>query len=96
MSIVEYSGRHNVRRSEILVSGSKTVAGRKALRVKNMMDVPNDVLRVVRVSGAVFFVAEFSSPWVIESPPSKRLASIIMLRAECFILFHVLAEGSCG
>lgn len=60
-----------------------------------MMDVLSDVLRVVRLSGAVFFVAEFSSPWAIASPPSNRLASFIMPRAECFTLFHVLAEGSC-
>ncbi|MBZ5537861.1 MAG: AraC family transcriptional regulator [Acidobacteriia bacterium] len=59
------------------------------------MDVLSDVLRVVRLSGAVFFVAEFSSPWAIESPPSRRLAPFIMPHAECFSLFHVLAEGSC-
>jgi len=59
------------------------------------MDVLSDVLRVVRLSGAVFFVAEFSSPWAIESPPSESLASLIMPRAECFTIFHVLAEGHC-
>ena len=59
------------------------------------MDVLTDVLRVVRLSGAVFFVAEFSSPWAVESPSSNSLASFIMPRAECFTLFHVLAEGSC-
>ena len=32
------------------------------------MDVLSDVLRVVRLSGAVFFTADFSSPWAIESP----------------------------
>jgi AraC-like DNA-binding protein len=61
----------------------------------NMMDVLSDVLRVVRLSGAVFFVAEFTSPWAIESPPSKNLASLIMPSAECFTIFHVLAEGTC-
>jgi AraC-like DNA-binding protein len=59
------------------------------------MDVLSDVLRVVRLSGAIFFVGEFSSPWAIESPPAKKLASFIMPRAECFTIFHVLAEGSC-
>lgn len=59
------------------------------------MDVLSDVLRVVRLSGAVFFVAEFSTPWAIESPPSKDLAPFLMPRAECFTLFHVLAEGGC-
>lgn len=59
------------------------------------MDVLSEVLRVVRLSGAVFFVAEFSTPWAIESPASKDLASFIMPRAECFTLFHVLAQGAC-
>jgi AraC-like DNA-binding protein len=59
------------------------------------MDVLSDVLRVIRLSGAVFFVAEFSSPWAIESPPSKSLASLIMPSAKCFTLFHVLAAGTC-
>lgn len=59
------------------------------------MDVLSDVLRIVRLSGAVFFVAEFSSPWAVESPASETLAPFIMPRAECFTIFHVLAEGSC-
>ena len=59
------------------------------------MDVLTDVLRVVRLSGAVFFVAEFTSPWAIESPPAKTLAPFVMPRAECFTIFHVLAEGQC-
>jgi hypothetical protein len=28
-----------------------------------VMDVLSDVLRVVRLSGAVFFTGDFSSPW---------------------------------
>ena len=59
------------------------------------MDVLTEVLQVVRLSGAVFFVAEFSSPWAIASPASKNLAQLVMPQAECFALFHVLAEGSC-
>jgi len=59
------------------------------------MDVLSDVLRVIRLSGAVFFTAEFSSPWAIVSPPSKNLASLIIPNAECFSIFHVLTEGSC-
>ena len=93
MSLVEDSSSHNVSRSEILVPGSKSAVGRKALRV-NTMDVLTDVLQVVRLSGAVIFVAEFSSPWVIESPPSNSLAAFIMPRAECFTIFHVLAVGA--
>jgi AraC-like DNA-binding protein len=59
------------------------------------MDVLSDVLRVVRLSGAVFFTADFSSPWAIESPIPDALASAVMPEAECVVLFHILVEGEC-
>jgi AraC-like DNA-binding protein len=59
------------------------------------MDVLSDVLRVVRLSGAVFFTADFSSPWAIESPIPEKLASAVMPAAECIVLFHILVEGGC-
>src|SRR6187402_2324305 len=59
------------------------------------IDVLSDVLRVVRLSGAVFFTADFSAPWAIQSPPGEALASIVKLDAECVVLFHVLVEGNC-
>lgn len=59
------------------------------------MDVLSDVLRVVRLSGAVFFTADFSSPWAIESPIPDRLALAVMPSAECVVLFHILVEGEC-
>jgi AraC family transcriptional regulator, alkane utilization regulator len=60
------------------------------------MDVLSDVLRVVRLSGAVFFTADLSSPWALESPGPDRLASIVMQNnAECIVLFHILVDGEC-
>ena len=59
------------------------------------MDVLSDVLRVVRLSGAVFFTADFSSPWAIESPMPDMLAPAVMPEAECVVLFHILVDGEC-
>ena len=59
------------------------------------MDLLSDVLRVVRLSGAVFFTAEFSSPWALDSPNPQLLASVVMPDAECVVLFHILTEGEC-
>jgi AraC-like DNA-binding protein len=59
------------------------------------MDVLSDVLRVVRLTSAVFFTARFSSPWSIESPPPDQLSRSLGLRAESIALFHVLVEGRC-
>jgi AraC-like DNA-binding protein len=59
------------------------------------MDVLSDVLRVIRLTSAVFFSARFSSPWSIESPPPGELARSLKLRAESIAMFHVLVEGRC-
>jgi AraC-like DNA-binding protein len=59
------------------------------------VDVLSDVLRVVRLSGAVFFTADFSSPWAIESPMPDRLAAAVIPQAECIVLFHILVDGTC-
>lgn len=59
------------------------------------MDVLSDVLRVVRLSGAVFFTTEFSAPWALDSPNPNLLASVVMPEADCLVLFHILTEGEC-
>lgn len=59
------------------------------------MDVLSDVLRVIRLSGAVFFTAEFKAPWAIISPPAQTLAPCVIPNAECFTIFHVITEGTC-
>jgi AraC-like DNA-binding protein len=58
-------------------------------------DVLSDVLRTVRLSGAVYFDVELSSPWVADTPPSKEIAGIVMPGAERVIEYHVMARGSC-
>jgi AraC-like DNA-binding protein len=59
------------------------------------MDVLSDVLRVVHLSGAVFFTADFSSPWGVESPEPVALTSALKAEAECLVLFHILVDGEC-
>jgi AraC family transcriptional regulator, alkane utilization regulator len=59
------------------------------------MDVLSDVLRAVRLCGSVFFTAEFSSPWALNSPNPELLAGIVMPDAEHVSLFHILTEGQC-
>jgi AraC-like DNA-binding protein len=59
------------------------------------LDVLSDVLRVIRLSGAIFFSAEFTAPYAIESPPPPHLAARLLPTAECLAIFHVLAQGHC-
>ena len=41
------------------------------------MDALSDVLRAVRLTGAVFFDVRASEPWVAESPPGGSIAGSI-------------------
>jgi AraC-like DNA-binding protein len=53
------------------------------------------VLRAVRLTGAVYFDFELSSPWVAEAPPSAKIAAVVMPGAQRVIEYHVIARGGC-
>jgi AraC-like DNA-binding protein len=57
------------------------------------MDVLSEVLRVVRLQGALFFNAEFSAPWCINSSGSADVAPYLAPGAGHLILYHFLTEG---
>ncbi len=59
------------------------------------MDVLSDVLRSVRLTGAVFFDMEAHSPWVGTTPRSEVISGLVMPGVEHVICFHVLTAGTC-
>jgi AraC-like DNA-binding protein len=59
------------------------------------IDVLSDVLRAVRLSGAVFFDLELSSPWVAEAPAASQIAAAVMPGAGRVIEYHLIARGGC-
>jgi AraC-like DNA-binding protein len=59
------------------------------------MDVLSDVLRAVRLTGAIFFDMNFVPPFVGESPPVSEIAGSVMPDAEHVISFHMLLAGRC-
>jgi AraC-like DNA-binding protein len=58
-------------------------------------DVLSDVLRSVRLTGAVFFDFALSSPWVAEAPPASEIAGRVMPGAQRVIEYHLVAQGAC-
>jgi AraC-like DNA-binding protein len=58
-------------------------------------DTLSDVLRAVRLRGAVFYYIDGSSPWVAEAPAAREIIPAIMPGAEHMIEFHAVVEGSC-
>ncbi|HWX30319.1 MAG TPA: AraC family transcriptional regulator [Steroidobacteraceae bacterium] len=57
------------------------------------MDVLSEVLRVVRLSGAIHFCGEFTRPWAILSSPPEMLAERLLPGAEAVIPFHIATAG---
>ena len=52
-------------------------------------DTLSDVLRTVRLRGAVFFYVSGGREWAAEAPASKDIASAVMPGAEHVIEYHV-------
>ncbi len=51
------------------------------------------VLKVVKLQGALFFNAEYSSPWSFCSPQSRTVAPHVAPGAHHVIIYHLLTEG---
>jgi AraC-like DNA-binding protein len=58
-------------------------------------DTLSDVLEVVRLTGALFFLVEARTPWVAEAPASPHLLPAILPRAEHIVSYHVITQGTC-
>ena len=58
-------------------------------------DTLSEVLRAVRLTGAVFFSIDGSAPWVAESPPARQIAPHIMPGVGHVIEYHALTAGAC-
>src|SRR4051794_892664 len=59
------------------------------------MDALSDVLRAVRLSGAVFFDIHAAEPWVGETPLGRSVVHAMFPGSEHMISYHVILEGSC-
>jgi AraC-like DNA-binding protein len=59
------------------------------------MDVLSEVLRAVRLTGAIYFDITARAPWVAETPPLATICTRVMPEFEHVISFHILLDGSC-
>lgn len=58
-------------------------------------DTLSDLLRAVRLRGAVFYHIEGVDPWVAEAPPAREIIPAILPGAGHMIEFHAIVRGSC-
>jgi AraC-like DNA-binding protein len=58
-------------------------------------DILSDVLRSVRLRGALFFYVQGGLNWAAEAPRSRDIAAAVMPGAEHVMEYHVITRGSC-
>ena len=59
------------------------------------MDALSDLLRAVRLTGAIFFDIDASEPWVAETPPGGSIVESIFPGSEHLISYDVVTRGAC-
>jgi AraC-like DNA-binding protein len=57
------------------------------------MDVLSEVLRAVKLEGALFFNGDFSAPWCFRTADAAAAAPVLAPGAEHLIIYHYLTEG---
>ena len=58
-------------------------------------DTLSDLLRAVRLRGAVFFYIDGADPWVAETPCASAIIPAVMPGVDHLMPFHGVASGSC-
>lgn len=57
------------------------------------MDALSELLRAVKLSGAMFFDAQCAAPWCVRSPPARSFSRYVAPQSSLLIEFHLIAEG---
>lgn len=58
------------------------------------MDALSQALNAVRMTGAIFFNAEFTAPWGFTTPSAQQVAPMLGLEPGCLVNYHLITEGN--
>lgn len=58
-------------------------------------DTLSDLLRSVRLRGALYFHVSGAHEWAAEAPPSREIAAAVLPGAEHVMEFHMVLSGGC-
>lgn len=60
-----------------------------------MDDALSEVLRAVRLTGAIYFSVDARAPWVAEAAPARQVGRHVLGDAEHVLEYHVVVAGEC-
>ena len=58
-------------------------------------DVLSDVLRTIRLSGAMLFLVDATAPWKSHAPATRTFARAVMPQAQHLVSYHIVVHGQC-
>jgi AraC-like DNA-binding protein len=67
----------------------------RSLAPASGIDVLSDMLRSVRLTGAMLFLVEASTPWVSWAPQAEALRRVVLPAAQHLISLHIVTHGGC-
>ena len=56
-------------------------------------DILSEVLRSIRLRGALFYNMSFGEEWAVEAPLMKEIAGVVIPDAEHVMEYHVITKG---
>jgi AraC-like DNA-binding protein len=59
------------------------------------VDVLSDVLRSVRLTGSMLFLAEAKTPWVTWAPKAEAFRRVVLPASQHLISYHIVTQGHC-
>ena len=59
------------------------------------MDVLSDVLRMIRLEGALFLHGQFRHPWCLQTPNGAQLAGLLLGSPQHLAICHYVLQGQC-
>jgi AraC-like DNA-binding protein len=74
---------------------SGSPAGSSALAAEPASDTLSEVLRTVRLTGALFFLVDAGAPWVSEVPDAAEFAPLVLPGVDQLVSYHIVAKGPC-
>jgi len=57
-------------------------------------DPLSEVLRTVKLTGALFFLVDATSPWGVEVPHASSFGPLILPRAQHVVSYHIVLQGT--
>ena len=59
------------------------------------MDVLSDVLRTIRLEGALFLNGDMYAPWCFKVPQGRDIAQLLRPGAQRLAICHLVLQGEC-